>query len=111
MALCVFCGLSDEFAELIFNLCIQTQVLSIKIVELIGEQSPILFPDSISVGKRLEHNKDDFSNFKASVIVVIVWFVWKAHCDHIFKNKIPNYNWISRKALDHVQEIVSSTND
>ncbi|XP_039141563.1 uncharacterized protein LOC120278880 [Dioscorea cayenensis subsp. rotundata] len=41
--------------------------------------------------------------FKASIIVATGSF-GKGRCDHIFKNRRPNFGWIAWKAVDHVHE-------
>lgn len=68
---------------------------------MIGQ--PINLYDHIVVGAWLDPNRADFSMFKASIIVATGSF-GKGRCDHIFKNRRPNFGWIAWKAVDHVHE-------
>lgn len=38
------------------------------------------------------------------MIAAGIWFIWKARCDFIFKNKRPCFVRIARMAVDHAQE-------
>ena len=100
-------GLINETAEHTFNHCGKAQGIWGKVGDLTDRR--LFSPDSISSGNWLDYRYSGVPKHMASVTAAVVWFVWKARCDLIFKNRQPNYSWIARMAIAHIQEFSTAS--
>ncbi|XP_039139601.1 uncharacterized protein LOC120276925 isoform X1 [Dioscorea cayenensis subsp. rotundata] len=47
-----------------------------------------------------------FSNGKNAADFIVIWYLWKARCDAIFKNLTPNFSCIAARAIAHVKDFL-----
>ncbi|KAJ0978384.1 hypothetical protein J5N97_013858 [Dioscorea zingiberensis] len=43
------------------------------------------------------------------MVAAVTWYIWKARCDTIFKQRRPDFRWIADKAMEHVKDFYSAT--
>lgn len=49
------------------------------------------------------------SLFLKGVSATTAWFIWKARCNHIFKNESPDFDTIAYKVVPHAEEFSSTS--
>ena len=64
----------------------------------------IIFDNHMCDGFWLEFQGVGSAKYMASIIVAGIWSVWKARCDCIFNNKVPNFSWMARRILDQMKD-------
>lgn len=59
----------------------------------------------------LDYNQQENSKYSASFIAATIWYLWKAKCDYILRQKNPNYPQIAYNAMNHTKEFLFHTNN
>ncbi|XP_039136204.1 uncharacterized protein LOC120273607 [Dioscorea cayenensis subsp. rotundata] len=102
ITLCVFCHIDCESSEHLFLECRCAQMVWNLLNHKLGIN--ISFPDLISAGFWItDYN---YSIHTIFVIATSIWYLWKARCEAIFNNIIPNFTNISVKAIAHVKDFM-----
>lgn len=80
-------------------------LFGIWLVKLLGKAC--LFPIVFTSGYWLQLSQGCHPAFIKAISAATVWFIWKAKCNYIFRNELPNYNTIASKAIGHAKEFSS----
>ncbi|KAH7657245.1 hypothetical protein IHE45_17G008900 [Dioscorea alata] len=93
--MCNFCNLYPESAEHLLFTCSKSQL----VWNIISANTGIRlhFSDGFVSGNWISN--DRYSMKIKVTIALVAWFLWKARCDAIFRNSMPNFSAIAHKSL------------
>lgn len=99
---CLLCGLEEESIGHLFLNCPKINFIWCQVNSHLGFNSN--FNESIQASNWITKSEGGEISPFALVFVVVVWMIWKARCDIIFKKAQIDINWIVDEAFGYIKE-------